>query len=326
MLLLLPQQMNLELYLDLRIISQYESLWDSVSKLFLKGSDVFLLKRAMETINILNETAALGQSNAEKATLLQTATLAPLKEAAADLEIEHAILEDDQREELALALTRASLIAKNWDIRERLEELDPNKSTSVISFAIALLDRGTLGLADDEKVRAGSLQQGVYSAAHKRLSQMIERALDLLYMFILWKTAAIPDGEPSSRALITLRDSIVEKTTELAIGQIDNVNDAVKRAAFRTLLELKIVAKHRSEVDESTAEFVDMTIEEQYRCSGFIQAEIERYASNLSGQTTANGHADDEDDEDSRTEDGATATNPKSLGEHRRVQTRYFCD
>ena len=52
--------------------------------------------------------------------------------------------------------------------------------------------------------------------------------------------------------------------------------------AFKLLLDLRIVSKARHSMTNNSNDLVEMSIETQYRCAGFIQAEVERYAAGLS--------------------------------------------
>ena len=169
---------------------------------------------------------------------------------------------------------------------------------------------------------------------------MIEQALHLLTLHIIWKgKGLVVDPEPSPEELRfreTLkeqRESLLEKLVEYAVGTQSNTVEGVKRAvritclwdsypylflftpqAFKNLLDLHVlfsssqtVAADGSPLSTASVPLI-LDDEVQYRCAGFIQAEIERYAEALD-----DGGDDDDDDkgsdeEESSDDDKATET------------------
>jgi cohesin complex subunit SA-1/2 len=159
---------------------------------------------------------------------------------------------------------------------------------------------------------------------------MVVQALHLLALHIIWKgKALVTDLEPSpeeSRFRETLkkqRESLLEKLVEYAVGTQSNTVEGVKRAvsstclcnsctsiifyfpqAFRSLLDLHVLFSSAQTIAAdgsplSTAS-VALTLDDevQYRCAGFIQAEIERYAEALDDGIgdEDDGEGADEDD------------------------------
>lgn len=151
--LLLPQQMQLELYLDTRQLSLYETLWADVTKQFVSTNNVFVLERAMETIQHLKSVNALIQQNGEGTTGLERAVTTPIHEVAATSEIRTGLLADDLKK-LEGAMMRLALIVKNWNPIMLLEEKDGGNAFSLIDIAFEVLDRGDIGAAEEDNVRA----------------------------------------------------------------------------------------------------------------------------------------------------------------------------
>lgn len=153
LLLLLPQQMQLGLYLDMRQLSAYESLWDIVTRQFLAARDTALLQRSMETLDVFVATKELSGINSAKQSALEAAILAPLKEIATEVEIEHNHLEPEQRDKLTGAITRLVLLSRYNDCSSLLEEeTDRNRPNSAIHIAMGVLERGSLGMQEDDQV------------------------------------------------------------------------------------------------------------------------------------------------------------------------------
>ena len=149
--LLLPVQMNLELYLDMRLVSQYEMLWDNITKQFTSSTNAFLLERAVEAIQHLRSAETLSQYNGEKSTALEQAVTAPIYEVASSSEIRTGLDADDLKK-LEGAFTRLVLIVKNWDVVMLLEEKDGGNASSLVDIAVEVLDRGQVGSTDEDNV------------------------------------------------------------------------------------------------------------------------------------------------------------------------------
>lgn len=260
LLLALPQQMKLDMYLDMRVVTSYESLWDDVTKQFLSHTDVLILERAMETIRSLAAADSLAATNKEKKAQLEQAVLAPLRQIASEVELHNAVLDEDTIAKLEATLTRLIMIAKNWDVTAVMDEKDDGNASSAIDIVTEILDRGSMGFSEEEK--------------------MVSRTLELLSIILLWKTVNLSADEQTPMAVIELRDMLVERATEYALGRgLANIPDGVKTAAFKALLDLRIVAKNRFAATEDPVEEVELNIQAQYRCAGFVQAQIERYTS-----------------------------------------------
>lgn len=102
---------------------------------------------------------------------------------------------------------------------------------------------------------------------------------------------------------------MVHQCKDYAIGELNAVSEGVKRTAFRLLLDLHIAAKARYSITEDPIDLLKISLETQYRCAGFVQAEIERYASLFargeSGDDLIDENEDQEDNEENL-EEGAS--------------------
>lgn len=169
---------------------------------------------------------------------------------------------------------------------------------------------------------------------------MIDHALHLLTLYIIWKARGLthaaeptPDEARLRTRLKECRDLLVEKLLEFAIGTQSNTADGVKRAvrfillnthrmfscftqAFQNLMNLHILfAPPQPDADDANVPptaTLPLTLDEevQYRCAGFVQAEIERYAEDMeelsppaseeSDLTSDNGRSDGEEKKSKR--------------------------
>lgn len=160
---------------------------------------------------------------------------------------------------------------------------------------------------------------------------MIEQALHVLMLHILWKTKGlIADSEPMpediryKEVLQEQREALLEKLVEYAVGTQSNTVEGVKRAvrfmflyfvykylllnsiwlncqAFKHLLDLHVLFSSSNAVSPEgnplpiASLALTLDDEVQYRCAGYIQAEIERYAEFL----------DDENEDEEDKSDGS---------------------
>lgn len=150
---------------------------------------------------------------------------------------------------------------------------------------------------------------------------MVEQGLHLLTLHVMWKGRGLmthPDDEGYRETLETQRGILLEKLVEFAVGTQSNTVDGVKRAvsclifrsgillitrcdvqAFKNLIDLHVLFSASQTVSAdgvplpSAAVALTMEDEVQYRCAGYIQAEMERYAE-IVGDIE-----DNEDDNDS---------------------------
>ena len=153
---------------------------------------------------------------------------------------------------------------------------------------------------------------------------MVQSSLEVLYFHFLWKTTKLLPEEATPPSLIELRTHLIDRTTDLALGRLNSASEGVKRGvsfqltnsepllnlkslfqAFKTLLDLRIVSKARYSVTENLDDHVEFSVESQYRCAGFVQAELERYAAGLAEQTGEPEALVHETAEDDLEEDGA---------------------
>ena len=167
---------------------------------------------------------------------------------------------------------------------------------------------------------------------------MITQAIHLLTLHLMWKAQALTSNPDPSADEIKFRETLreqrtflLEKVTEYAIGTQSNTIDGVKRAvkcilkssalhcsfclqAFHSLINLHILfCPSRTTTPDGgllpTASLaLTLDDEVQYRCAGFIQAEIEMFSEGIDdGQAEKDVTSDEEltsDDDAPRPEEG----------------------
>ncbi|THH30478.1 hypothetical protein EUX98_g3693 [Antrodiella citrinella] len=297
--LLLPQLMNLDEYLEMRMMTAYSTLWEDITKQFLSHSAPAVLTNAVATIRYMLDTTSLSNANSTKILELEEELASSLRDAIADRdELEVASFNEDEVLALTAICARLSVLAGTRDMIAWMEEDEGGKQTSAWDIVSALADRGRLGYKEEE--------------------QMIDQALQVLYLHVLWKARALTSApEPSEDEvafrdkLKEQRDALLERLLEFAVGTQSNTAEGVRRAAFQNLMNLHILfcqSPGDAPLPTSTIA-LSFTDEVQYRCAGFVQAEIERYAEEL--EELAPDAEDESDEEESDLSDSGDEDAPK---------------
>ncbi|KAG7442823.1 uncharacterized protein BT62DRAFT_935557 [Guyanagaster necrorhizus] len=304
--LVLPTVMNLDLYLEMRAISDYSNLWDDVLKQFLTHASPAILALAINTITYLLSATSLSNTNSTKILELEDELSSVLRAALAGREeIEVASFNEDEALSLGSTCMRLRILAGTRDMTGWIEDDEGGKQSKVWDLLNAIAERGRLGYKEEE--------------------MMIEQVLHLLTLHIIWKGKALTtDPSPSTEEvrhaenLVLQREVLLEKLMEYSIGTDSNTVEGVQRTAFKNLLDLHVlfsatqtVAADGSQLSTATVALT-MDDEAQYRCAGYVQAEIERYAEIAQGAEEED-KSDDGSDVDSG-DDNEVAKKAKMKG------------
>ncbi|KZT04963.1 uncharacterized protein LAESUDRAFT_702953 [Laetiporus sulphureus 93-53] len=290
--LIIPQLMDLDLYLEMRMMTAYASLWDDISKQFLSHSSLIVLTNAVSTIRHLLDATSLSNTNSAKILELEDELSTSLRDGISGREeIEIASFSEDEVLALAAVCARVAALIGIRDLTAWIEEDEGGKQSSAWDIISALAERGRLGYREEES--------------------MVDRALQILTLHIIWKARALTatEGELTvdearfKEHLREQRESLLEKLLEFAVGTQSNTAEGVRRAAFQNLMNLHILFCPAQSIapDGSRLPTASLALslddEVQYRCAGFIQAEIERYADELEEAGPAREGSSDEDEE-----------------------------
>ncbi|KAK0498783.1 hypothetical protein EDD18DRAFT_1318874 [Armillaria luteobubalina] len=305
--LVLPTLMNLDLYLEMRAINDYSNLWDDILKQFLTHASPGILALAMNSITYLLSATSLSNTNSTKILELEDELSSVLRAALADREeIEVTTFNEDEVLSLGSTCMRLRILAGTRDMTGWIEDDEGGKQSKVWDLLNAIAERGRLGYKDEEV--------------------MIEQVLHLLTLHIIWKGKALTtDPSPSTEEvrhrenLVLQREVLLEKLTEYAIGTQSNTVEGVQRTAFKNLLDLHVlfsaaqtIAADGSQLSTATVALT-MEDEAQYRCAGYVQAEIERYAEIVQEGDEEENKSNDGSDVDSGDEND-TAKGAKKKG------------
>ena len=172
--LLIPQLMNLDMYLEMRMMTvrcvwrrgasssltsrgsgwqAYSSLWEDVTKQFLSHSSPVVLANAVATIRRLMEATSLSKTNSAKILELEDELSTSLRDAIAGRdEIEVASFTEDEVLSLGAICARLAALSGIRDLTAWMEEDEGGKQSSAWDIVSALAERGRLGYKEEELV------------------------------------------------------------------------------------------------------------------------------------------------------------------------------
>ncbi|KAF7341967.1 SCD domain-containing protein [Mycena venus] len=304
--LAIPTLMNLDLYLEMRMMTNYSNLWDDITKQFLSHSEPVVLRAAIGAFQHLLRATSLSNQNNTKVLELEDELSSALRDAVAGREeIEVAGFNEDEVIALGALCARLSELSGARDMSAWMEEDEGGKQSSAWDIVSALVERGRLG--------------------YKEEAYMVTQAIELLQKHVLWKASLLqrrPAGAPPQEEeeeeeeeeelseeqarfrekFKEQRDSLLEKLVEFAVGTQSNTSEVVTRAAFESLINVHIGLG----LARKTATALDDEV--QFRCAGYVQAEIERYAETLV-ESEAEEQNEDEDDDQEENDSGDEGSN-----------------
>ncbi|KZT65182.1 hypothetical protein DAEQUDRAFT_716862 [Daedalea quercina L-15889] len=295
--LIIPQLMNMDLYLEMRMMTAYANLWEDITKQFMAHSSPVVLTNAVATIRHLVDATSLSNTNSTKILELEDELSTSLRDAIAGRdEIEIASFNEDEVIKIGAICARLAALIGIRDMTSWMEEDEGGKQSSAWDIINALAERGRLGYREEEL--------------------MVDRALQVLTLHIIWKARGLigtegeltPEEQRFRERLQEQREVLLEKLLEFAIGTQSNTAEGVRRAAFQNLMNLYILfcptqstAPDGSQLPTASLP-LSLDDETQYRCAGFIQAEIERYADELEEASPSEERGNDEDEDSNASE------------------------
>ncbi|KAF5348797.1 hypothetical protein D9756_009780 [Leucocoprinus leucothites] len=328
--LLIPTLMNLDLYLEMRMISAYNALWDDIIKQFMSHTSVTVLSHAITAIRYLIDATSLSNANSTKILELEDELATALRDTVGGRdEIEVATLAEDEVLALGAHCSRIGVLFGVRNLTAWMEEDENGKQSCAWDIVSAVVERGRLGYKEEEG--------------------MVEQALHVLALHVIWKSKDMPRAQPGKEftpeeekmrdVVKQQRDSLVEKLFEFAIGTQSNTAEGVKRAAFKYLLDLYVLFAPTQlnpdlefvQTEETDPMSLTLDDETQYRCAGYIQAEIERFAELLEedaarAETPSKRGSDDEhasgEDEDENARSKSKEKEKDKTRERKRSQRK----
>ncbi|EGG13105.1 uncharacterized protein MELLADRAFT_86914 [Melampsora larici-populina 98AG31] len=297
----IPKLLSLGLYLELRMVSAYENLWDILINEYLKQNVQRTISIISSTINhLLNYSKSLSHINQKKIETLNKSLFKNLinlafKEDDGDrmIDLETCGFELDEIDRFYFALIKVFYFFRTRDLSGFLlginndEEDDDGdqmlvdgyvKKQVVVDIIFGLANRGRLNYPEETK--------------------MVEVAIEILQLNFMWSCAnssrMINEGlgieeetekkkkEVELKGLVdkvsNFRDRFLDLMKEFAIDPECIACDNIKRAAFIHMLNIYLISYGTSMPDQLR---IDCDQQTQFRCAGFIAAEIERFGNEM---------------------------------------------
>jgi len=160
------------MYLEMRMIGAYESLWDDVTKQFMHYSPPLVVRRAVATIKHMLDTPALANANAKKILELEEELGTALRDAVGAREIETITLQEEESKRIEGVALRVACLSGTRDMVVWMEDDEGGKQSRVLDIFLALLERAKFGHEAEDKVRiswlACRLDEGAESCLVER--------------------------------------------------------------------------------------------------------------------------------------------------------------
>ncbi|PRQ73544.1 hypothetical protein AAT19DRAFT_15111 [Rhodotorula toruloides] len=274
--LAIPRLISLDLYLDMQQISAYESLWDDVTKQFLKHTQADVLDQATRTLAHFVAANNLSATNQTKLAELEEKLVSTLRTSAGD-DVEGATFEDDECHALTACVARIEKLSKVRNLNATLEDTDGGKVTSALDILDGIANRGRLG--------------------YKAEARMVEHAINVLAGHLTWQLCTVAlearQAEKTDLAAIIAvserRRTFLDKLEEYAVGNETNACEGVKQVSLAFVLDIYTMTRQLTSADADPNGLLSelklaLSDELQARCAGYIEAQIERYAEALADE------------------------------------------
>lgn len=167
--LVIPQLMNIGMYLEMRLLTAYETLWDDVNKQFMNHSSPTVIRRAVGTIGHMLSTTSLQNTNKKKMGDLEEELGSAIRERVGDRAkvgsggrraLETTTLDEEEIRVLNTMLYRVHALMNIRDMVNWMEESDDAKEVRLLDVFTSLMERAKLGNTDEDKV---CLFKGAYN-------------------------------------------------------------------------------------------------------------------------------------------------------------------
>ncbi|KAK4687910.1 cohesin complex subunit SA-1/2, partial [Tremellales sp. Uapishka_1] len=264
--LAIPQYMNLDLYLDMRMSPAYEALWDDITKQFLQQTSPLVLSAANQAINQLHSATSLSAINTAKLSELEESLFSSLRDAIGGEDVMTLSLDEDRVSTLEAIMLRIGLLGRSRDLSGVMEDQEGGQSSGW-DIICAFAERGKLGYKEEAK--------------------LVENALQIVFLHLTWAVKSFSSGDANDdqkvTALMENRDRAVEIFETFGVKDRTNAVELVRRQAFICFINLYVLfsTKPESPLPAASSCPLEMKDEQQHKLGGAFQAAVERYASDL---------------------------------------------
>ncbi|KAF9983279.1 hypothetical protein BGZ75_005267 [Mortierella antarctica] len=220
--LIIPQLISLNIYLDMRMLTAYEDLVEEVVKVFKKHTDPSVLHTAATTIRTMQGYEILRPSHEPKIEALGKSLLDTFSGLTANAS-DDIVAESTATEELKLCLRRLEHLIKFTDLTNNI-----TRSTEQGPF--------------DSLVRVIGRHKGVQG----QRAELPISALSIAFLWISWICRAHTSkygqdtdwSEQDVRDVRHMQEALLGMVTDLAITETQGIDSRVRRKAFQVLGDL----------------------------------------------------------------------------------------
>ncbi|KAG9070787.1 hypothetical protein KI688_008327 [Linnemannia hyalina] len=259
--LVIPQIVPLNVYLDMRMIAAYEDLVDEVVKVFKKHTEPSVLHTAAVTIRAFQGYEVLKTSHEAKIEALGASLLESFLNLIAT---EEDMTEQDAQEEMTLALRRLEHLVKCTDVTSRT----PREST--------------------QNPFDGLLKVvGRYKTAQGPDAELTISALSISFLWISWvcRNNASKHGqdadwtEDDAQEMLHMRDALVRTISGLTDKDNHDVDARLRRKAFQVLGDIYWLFGgdmfHSSKGANRHSLYMTCPEATQAECESFVRSELD---------------------------------------------------
>ena len=309
--LLIPKYINLTLYLDLRLESQFETLYEEICQQLQKHNLKSVITSSIESILSLNDFNILNNITNRNFNKLTYSLFLNLKNLLSGFEIENSTIEEEKVYGIEIALFRINNIISRINLNDTIGEIDEN----FFKIMLALSFRGTYSYKIEEN--------------------MIINSLQFLFLTMLWnfnQFLNLNEDEDEDRydnfknAILNDRNDFTNILIDLFKSEKSNASDKIKAKAFKMLIEIQILCSNSNNRSEESLPVtarklpLEFNSELENDCLEFVENEIEKYSQdlNLNEDNDEEVEENNDDDEDDESDESDVESTPKATDRNRK--------
>ncbi|KAF9947344.1 hypothetical protein BGZ70_002724 [Mortierella alpina] len=316
--LIIPQLISLNVYLDMRMLTAYEDLVEEVVKVFKRHTDPSVLHTAATTIRTMQGYEILRPSHEAKIEALGKSLLDTFLGLTANASDDN-VAESTATEELTLCLRRLEHLIKFTDVTNNM-----TRSTEQAPF--------------DSLVRV----TGRYKGVQGQRAELPISALSVAFLWISWICRAHASkygqdtdwSEQDVRDVRHMQEALLGMVTDLAITETQGIDSRVRRKAFQVLGDMYWLFGgdmfHSSRGANRHLLYKPCPETIQAECESFVRTEIELWGEKVQEKMealrlartpkAARGHeAEDRDSDDEENRNDETGADPSELLEDEKL-------
>ncbi|KAI8342129.1 hypothetical protein BC941DRAFT_467028 [Chlamydoabsidia padenii] len=272
-----PQLLNMNMYVELRMENSYKDLLQHLCKLYSTITLPTVLQSCSSSIQHMMKVSLLSESNGFLVTDLQERLVDQFREACHGKDLYTARLTSDDILAITTAMIRLDYLIGIKDITATMDDVSDMKP-DVIELMGELADRALLGYEGE--------------------SQIGQSSLSILFHYLVWRCYEVVEDSMAAADVAVLnkierrRNLIIEKCLELISPSVDSEpSPEVQKMAFDTLIDIHTLF--------SSDKFIQADLNQLYlKCAETTQQQlVSFFTSNIKSLTDSSDN-DNEEEED----------------------------